>query len=731
MRGSIPMRWPLPIGCLLLIVGQATADPPPTLPPAPQHPAEQLRLGSLRFQSEEGNFSELVYSPDGTLLLACGPTSGHAVLFQVASGRVLQTLLPGVEAQFSPDGEWVGLLSHPEKQPRIWNVRTGQPSSDLAENLPGVTAWRFTPDGRLLVAAGTRPGTYGEVGVWELATGKRLFTPYGNTFALAADGRTLVTTLRNASPQDKPRMDVTRLPEGTPQATIAGEGGPIYLSPTGRLLVTTFTTGAEAFDHPRVYDARSGELLHRLQAVRDHNSRLGAISPDSRYFAMAAGANVLVYDLRTGKQTSVLTDAQPDRLAFLPTGNRLVTANLSSPPIIWDLPEGRIARRCLPGRLREPPIGGRDSLQQLRVSPTGSAVACQQYRGWFAWKVEDGQPLRLDDVELRCLAFAPRTATVAVAAQGGAQLHRYDLHSGQEIDRQPGHRQVITAGAFSDDGRLLATVSSQEVVIWDAHTGRLVRDWKKPATAQGIGFLPDNRRVITGGLIWDVAMGTRSAEVDRGSIAEPVRVIALSRDGERALVRQGRHPVVWDLTAGKRIWSYAERGVHSATLSPDGRMVAIATNGSHRFVPSGEDGLLIWDVATGKLQHRLFMRQGSLVGELSFLNNQELLCRPNPPPKPGEEADRRLVVLNAITGKVTRQIAAPENLLAVSHDTGRLVAWNERESTGLFETDTGRSLATLPFATHIAFFSRDGHRLAAARRTQLLVWDVKRLEEAP
>src|SRR5262249_11995302 len=141
----------------------------------------------------------------------------------------------------------------------------------------------------------------------------------------------------------------------------------------------------------------------------------------------------------------------------------------------------------------------------------------------------------------------------------------WDLASGKELRRLPVGRSSIRALAFSPNGRLLASVGSEEsgnmtmsgvVRLWETATGKeLPRLEKHEGRIGDVAFSPDGRTLVTGGTglrLWEAVTGRERRRI-RGHDGD-ITSVDFSPDG-RLLVSSSwsdRTALVWDLTEGAR-----------------------------------------------------------------------------------------------------------------------------------------------------------------------------------
>lgn len=340
--------------------------------------------------------------------------------------------------------------------------------------------------------------------------------------------------------------------------------------------------------------------LFRIVAF-DVLMRSCALSFDGSLLALGTdNGTVAVYEVATGRQRFGLARAHQEHVfacAFTPDGATLVTAGLFDGLAIWDVATGELRRRipCHP--------------IDCAVSPDGRRV--------IAALDEDGGEARVWDlergVELLALsrgnlppgirsngcAYSPDGSTLAVSFGNNVTL--WDATNGSLLRELRGHADSVYGLAFSPDGSQLASgAADKRAIVWDVEAGRALQTLAgHTGPVWRCRYSPDGAQLFTGSWdetvgIWDTATGElltrlanqRSRVLDLAVTAPLFAVV----EGSRLAQVRSRE---WPNPAGSRAHTST---IMSCVASPDGALVATG----------GADGLvLLWDTATGQVQARL------------------------------------------------------------------------------------------------------------------------------
>jgi WD40 repeat protein/tetratricopeptide (TPR) repeat protein len=144
---------------------------------------------------------------------------------------------------------------------------------------------------------------------------------------------------------------------------------------------------------------------------------------------------------------------------------------------------------------------------------------------------------------------------------------------------------MISAVAFSPDGKTILIGSGDHPRLWDVATGRpLGPPLKHPVELSSVAFSPDGRMIVTGTFDgnaarrWDFASRQPMGEPLEHS--GPVLSVAFSPDGRTILTGCADGTAwLWDAHNGRPIATFLmHRGaVYSAVFSPDGRTILTAS----------------------------------------------------------------------------------------------------------------------------------------------------------
>ena len=324
-----------------------------------------------------------------------------------------------------------------------------------------------------------------------------------------------------------------------------------------------------------------------------------------------------------------------------------------------------------------------------------------------------------------------------------------------ELVVQTGHASLVISVAFSPDGRLIASGSSDSTIkLWDAATCNQLRSLEgHTGPVNSVAFSPDGNVIASGSgdktiKLWDVATGNqvRSLEGHTGYVTS----VAFSPDGKVIASGSGDKTIkLWDAATGKQLRSLEGHTgeVNSVAFSPDGKWIASG---------SQDKTIKLWDAATGKQLRSLEGYTGG-VNSVTFSPDGKVIASGSQVKAPvagwdlvarntlGESLsggkDKTIKLWDAATGKELRSLeghTGDVNSVAFSPD-GKVIASGSQDKTiKLWDAATGKQLRSLEgqrgtqslfgqgdtgYVFSIAF-SPDGRVIASVNQFLTPLWDA-------
>ncbi|MHB9132694.1 MAG: WD40 repeat domain-containing protein [Armatimonadota bacterium] len=488
-----------------------------------------------------GGAVNLSFSPDGQFLISSGYaekiSSGYddVKVWDVATGRLVRSHIPGSASAFSPDGRLYVESDTGTRTVQMWAVADGRPVRAFATPQPAVTkALIFSPDGQFLVGGDAEKAWT----VWEVATGTVVKTlpiqrtlsesldPQGrftldgrrfywsseqgeeiwdahtwqrlqnfsfhrqdcdrNFLPFILDGRYAAFARSTEGYQIRDMVSGKIIPEqaNTYKSVICSPDGryvavtPIQREDTVQILETTSWKVLQTFRYPATAQLYPyGDTIYPTDLTR-------LFTPDGQLLAISShektGERVTLWQVKTGHVVRVLSSKHYlKKLAFSPDGRYL--ANIHGYFKLWDLHTGReVCSYTLPYR----GVGSDDPTDLEEKYP--EAYGC----------------------------YSPDSRYLAVSS-GNAPVVVLETATGRTVRTLGTHGGRILDLAVSRNGRYLATGSDDDclVKVWDLTAGRVVRTLDAhTAMVSAVAFSPDSRYLASGDLwdfafIWDAETG--------------------------------------------------------------------------------------------------------------------------------------------------------------------------------------------------------------------------------
>jgi WD40 repeat protein len=350
-------------------------------------------------------------------------------------------------------------------------------------------------------------------------------------------------------------------------------------------------------------------------------------------------------------------------------------------------------------------------LFQIPVSPPPLELRLRAARGW------DNVVYRFDGLQLASI-------DPDVRDESFIWVKIFDAHSGKLVRQTkiPMTRDEWVASNFTHDLAKVVVASSQNIGgIWDTRTGRLLASLtgNQPAVL-AVSFSPDEKRILTTSRdgstkVWNATNGKELLNLC--CHLQPVYGAAFSPDGSKIATASGDQTAkIWDANTGKElmILSGLADQVTNVAFSPDGKQIA----GS-----SWDHTTLIWDSESGNQLYRL-TGHTDVVEDVSFSPDGKHIVTASD--------DGSAIIWDAEPSHEVSAIAAAPiwrssisqdgNRLATRHSGNEFIVWDiaKRQPILTFndadvhQVDVMATLAISP----------DGKSVVYATENSIRVWDV-------
>lgn len=356
----------------------------------------------------------------------------------------------------------------------------------------------------------------------------------------------------------------------TLRGAVLGQGAvrDIAFSPDGERVAVARTTQVEIWD----------STLHHLISTIPQKGNGLAWSPDGAKLAVQ-GVWTTLWDVPAGsKLTEWPSNNRAASISWSPSGERLVEAGNGSTLVYG-----------VDGKLRTSQPKAR--LFEVAWSGVGNRVATLVDSGAEIWDPDSGKLIRTiafnpgtfiaTQNRFADLAWSPREPLLATCDAGNT-IQIWNVDTGDLLATIKAGGTMHSQLSWSRDGERVALATDQSLIVWEGHSGKLVREIQSASRITLATFSPLlDHAIATNGAgqfeVWDLASNrserVSSQRVESEYLAWSPQDLLLASWGSSGVVQ------IWDHSKGlvRSEFQAAIWGDRSVVWSSDGHWVAAAS----------------------------------------------------------------------------------------------------------------------------------------------------------
>ena len=454
-----------------------------------------------------------------------------------------------------------------------------------AEHLLGhntVTNIAYSPDGQYLVSSGHYSDgvyntTFGELIIWELATGQVLHTILGHNGAI---------------------VDV------------------IY-SPDGRFIASVGSDKTV-----KIVNAAAGELVQHFELASSSSDIELAFSPDGQFLliGMRSQQSLQLWDVNTGQHMRDFTGHEGNgyvwSVAFAPSGQQVVSGGEDDTVKIWDVNSGETLHTL---------VGHVSNISAVTYSPDGQFIIAggsgKDYYDSYdsqdsdnsikVWDAITGELVRTLDEQhtqgIMALAYSPDGNQLL--SGDGERVNIWNVTTWDVVQTLTRHNMVFYNPSYGADGKTIAFMSGDNSIrLWDVETNSLLRTLNDNHNIKTMALSPDGTRLLSVGYydriikLWDATAQTSTPAIFEFTGIDSIHKAFFTPDGQSIIsVDTDDHIRLWNVNTGESVRSFAVDSTVSMSHSTLSTNALAPDGGSIATYSHAEQTIKIWDVTTGNV----------------------------------------------------------------------------------------------------------------------------------
>jgi len=611
---------------------------------------------------------------------------------RLGESRFGPTAQPVMDLAFSPDGQTLATLNSGPTRTllELWNVSDGRRHAALyASEWSFVThprSFSFAPDGSALAM-----GCVGSIVLWDQKT-REVRTVWDDRDSWVAS--------------------VTFSSDAKLLAWVAAERD----NSSSRVVVYDLTGNkpACAIHLPAVARAVRFVPQHKLVAT------------------IACKHELQLWDVATGKCVRSIRHPGVVLMAFSPDGAKLATCARKGPVRIWNVATGRRTLKIDPPNaevadLKFMPGGERLAALVLYEAYDAQGIwsvsSCLKpnFLVWNATSGELATKLRTPYEDTH-FAFSPDGKLLATA--GGKYVCVRRFPSNEDLLPGGGHTAGVRFLAYLSRGKLLASCGHDgRVLVWEVSQRRVIWEPAVPTCAIAMAASPKGDLLAIGAWehgvdVWDVSQKKCIKVLKAGRRELPCELV-FSPDGGRLACGDGiGRVVIWNVDTGQVVRSWEpvhtdplkSDSIESLAWSPDGKILVAADGYRLRWLDTESGQVLRQMESEDTLKSATLSPDGRL---LALVRKDQCIV---------ENASNGRELLRTATSLYpwTRPVFSPDSRLLVTRDASS-------DFLQFLDLRTGEKHSLFGTTANVWAFSPNGRFLAVSKDSTILIFSVKRI----
>jgi len=584
-------------------------------------------------------------------------------------------------AEFSPDGRYLASGGYDNKIV-VWELESGRELFTLHGHTRQVRSLAFSGNGNLLASASVDKTAR----LWNLITGEQIHTFTSNDTVLSVvftpDDKQLITTGadKQISFWDLKTLTRSKILKGHRKAINA-----LVINKTGTQLISCSDDTTI-----RIWNLNNYKLQKTLRGHKFGISNLD-LHKDGELLVSAGGwdKTVKLWDIKSQNLLHTFNyGASIDAVAFSPDGKYIAAGGGKKVIRIWQIDNKQHIKD----------LNQKYRIENLSFSPVNDILAVAGYNKMIKlWSLQQStvlKTLRGHGYEVMAAAFSPDGSLLATAGgsapRGGTgdySIKLWDLKTGRNPGRLAGHKDTVNRLLFNPDSKLLASAGHDTwIKLWDAKNekhlfslrekGRNIGAW-----IMAMDFSPDNRwlaadnsRKLT---IWDLQTQKIVDTVDQ---ADWLSSVKFTPDGKQFATGGGSTIKIWRSNDRQLLKTINAGAIGALELdySRDGK-----------YLLSGYYQLALWNPLNGQ-QILKFPGHQDWIADLHIdAKNRRIIST---------SADRTIKIWSVDPPKLLQTLSGHTNRIhdsALSADERILVTASVDTTVKLWSVETGELLLTL------------------------------------